>query len=147
MANRITQIAADSQRYINNLDNNIIRVITANQNDIIAANQSQMLQSRDADDNPLTNKQTGSEFLTPLYAKRKNKSKPDLSDTESFQDKMFFKMKNVKEYFVDSSDFKRGLLVEDYGNIFGVGPSNQEEIQNENNKDIINDYFNKTVRK
>ena len=129
MANRITQIAANSQQYVNNLNNNIVRVITANQNEIITVNQQQMLLSTDAGGNPLINRNTGSEFLTPLYALKKNKSKPDLSDTESFQSKMFFKMESINEYFVNSSDFKSPKLVQDYGDIFGIAPGNRPAIQ------------------
>lgn len=145
--NRIVSIAANSQQYINNLNNNIVRVITANQNEIITINQQQMLLSTDAEGNPLINRNTGSELLSPLYALKKNKPKPDLSDTESFQNKMFFKMDNIKEHFINSADFKAGKLVQDYGKIFGIAPGNRPAIQEKNDSDIINDYLSKTIRK
>lgn len=140
--NRIVEIAQRSNDYLNSFSNNIVRVIETNQEKTVALNKKQMLQSIDADGNPLINNRTGSEKLSKQYARRTGKKKPNLKLTGEFQEGMFLIMPDEKQYFIGSKDHKVKWLSSDYGQkIFGVAPDNQEKAQAVNDSAIIKDYL------
>ena len=123
---------------------NVVRVIESNEKIMLNMNKSQMLGSLDANDKPLIHSWTGSPFLSKAYAKRKQKSKPNLFDKGDFQAGMFMTMPTEKEYIISSDDTKVNILQGNYGKIFGVSPINQPKAQAINDKSIVDDYM-KTV--
>lgn len=140
MISRIIDIAKRSAQYIDNLNANISRVIETNQGKTIDFNRMQMIQSKDADGNPLTHSRTGSTYLSKAYARRMRKLKPDLFVNGQFMDAMFLTMPNEKEYFISSKDYKTQFLAKNYGHIFGIASTNQPKVQAINNKLIFEDF-------
>jgi hypothetical protein len=138
---RIVEIAKKSNQYIAKLNDNIVRVIEANDQKMIDLNRRQMIGHTDAIDKPLIHSKTGSAKLSKAYAKRKGKDRPDLLDTGAFHDGMSFIMPSAKEYFIGSKDSKTTFLAKNYGSIFGISPKNQPKAQTINDKAIINDYL------
>ena len=139
---RILEIKALSEKYIAELGDNIIRVVEAG--NTVNWNKTQMLSNTTADDRPLIHRMTGSEYLSPDYAKMTGKRKPNLKLTGDFQGAMFLKLPTEKEYIIGSTDRKSIKLMEDYGNIFGISPKNRPEVIAMNNNAVIEDYL-KTV--
>lgn len=85
-------------------------------------NKQQMMANKDATGSPLVNRNTGSEYLSPAYALKTGKRKPNLFLTGSFQNDMFLNVsQTATDYFIDSYDKKSGWLVGMYGkDIFGI---------------------------
>ena len=144
--NRIVDIAKRSDQYLKQFEANVIRVIEANEDQIVDFNRSQLINHKTAEDKPLIHRKTKSALLSKAYARRKGKTKPDLFDSGVFQDRMFLTVPSKDEYFISSKDFKTGFLSANYGEIFGVSPSNQSKATKLNDSAIINDYL-QTVMK
>lgn len=89
---------------------------------LVDMNRGQMLSSMDSLDKPLIHKSTGSTKLSLNYSLRTNKMTPNLYLSGDFQREMFLEVnENANTYFIDSMDWKNGILTENYGNnIFGV---------------------------
>lgn len=138
---RILDIQKKSNAYIANLNDNIVRVIEAGAENEVVYNRVQMLGNTNSEDMPLIHKSTLSEYLTPAYAKKTGKSKPDLWLTGGFQKDMFFFMPSMKEYFISSKNYLSGFLAKNYRRIFGISPVNQPKIQLVNDKAVIEDYL------
>jgi hypothetical protein len=85
-------------------------------------NKAQMLDSKDSKGKSLIHKGTGSKNLSLFYSIRTNKQTPNLFLKGTFQNEMFLDVnENNLTYFVDSTDFKSGILTENYGlDIFGI---------------------------
>lgn len=138
---RILDIQKKSNQYLAQFKENVIRVIESNEGEMINMNRRQMLKSIDALDRPLIHSRTKSAYLSPAYAKRKGKNRPDLYDKGEFQSGMFMTLPTEKEYIISSDDTKVNFLQENYGMIFGVAPSNQKKAQEINDSAIIGDYL------
>jgi hypothetical protein len=138
---RILDIQIKSNQYIANIDANVVRVVESNSKLMIETNQKQFLQHTDADDSPLIHKNTGVPTLSPAYAKRTGKIRPDFFESGNFFDNMLFIMPNAKEYFVASKSNTGRFLTINYGDIYGISPKNQPAVQRKNDKDIVDDYF------
>jgi hypothetical protein len=139
---RILEIQKKSNQYIANLNANVVRVLERNSKDMIRKNQSQFLSHKDAEGNALIHESTGSVNLTPAYAKRTGKKKPDFFLSGDFWDKMYFTMPSMNEYFINSKSQTGKYLSLNYGKIYGIAPDNRAVIQKINDKAIINDYLN-----
>jgi hypothetical protein len=138
---RLLDIQRRSNKYIANIDANVIRVVESNSKLMIETNQKQFLQHSDAMDSPLIHKDTGVPTLSPAYAKRTGKTRPDFFESGNFFDNMLFVMPNAKEYFLASKSNTSKFLATNYGDIYGISPKNQPDVQKKNDKDIVDDYF------
>jgi len=89
---------------------------------LVNMNKAQMLDSKDSKGKSLVHKSTGSRNLSLFYSIRTNKQTPNLFLKGTFQNEMFLDVnENNLTYFVDSTDFKSGILTENYGlDIFGI---------------------------
>lgn len=94
---------------------------------IVRINKQQLMISIGGDDKPLIHKKTGSPFLSPAYAKKKKKKKPNLYDTGDYQREMDLEIYNLDEYAIVSYDWKHPILTENYPNLAGVAPSNRKQ--------------------
>ena len=119
---KLNDITKRHNKFIQNMNIHIAASIESEERLLVNMNKAQMLNSKDSKDKSLIHKSTGSDFLTTLYAIRTNKSKPNLFLSGSFQNLMFLQVnENNLTYFVDSLDFKSGILTENYGlDIFGI---------------------------
>ena len=138
---RILDIKAASNKWMANFNDNVIRVVEANEKSMLTMNKANMLKSLDAMDKTLIHSRTGSAFLSAGYAKRKHKSKPNLFDRGDFQGGMFMTMPTEKEYIISSDDEKVNFLQSNYGKIFGISPKDQPKAQKINDASIVNDYM------
>ncbi len=147
MASRIHEIRLKLNSYVANLDANIIRVIESKpvSEKLIILNQTQMLRSKDSQDKPLRNASTGKTSLTPAYAKRTGKTKPNMFETGTFFDSQIFTMPNMSEYFVAAKE--RQYLNKNYGGtLFGVAPSNSTKAKRITHKAVGQDIKQKVFR-
>lgn len=133
---RILEIQRKSNEWMRQFADNVIRVIESNSEKMIDMNRSNMLESLNANDNSLMPSP-----LSPAYAKKTGKRKPNLFLTGEFQGEMFMTMPTEKDYIITSADPKVNFLVERYGKIFGVSPKNQPKAQEINDGAIIDDYL------
>lgn len=148
MASRIHEIRVRSNRYVANLQANIISVLESKpvSEKLITLNQEQFLKSRNALGQPLVNRSTGKTTLTPAYARKTGKTKPNLFEKGIFQDSMFMFVPNDKEYFINAK--RRLYLSGNYGgSIFGVAPNNEPKAKRVTHKAIGQDYKRKVFAK
>lgn len=118
---QLHELRLKSDAFIANMNVNIALSIEQNEKALVELNKTQMLDSKDAGNKPLIHASTGSQYLSPAYAKRKRKSKPNLFDTGNFQKQMFMSVdENAQSWFIDSFDNKTKHLVTNYGEIFGI---------------------------
>ena len=89
---------------------------------LLNMNKAQMLDSKDSKGKSLIHKDTGSKNLSLFYSIKTNKQTPNLFLEGTFQNEMFLDVnENNLTYFVDSLDFKSGILTDNYGlDIFGI---------------------------
>jgi hypothetical protein len=118
-------IARKLREYINNLDVNLPLAIEPVKDEIVALNKKQFNESKGGDGKPLIHLLTGSELLSPQYAKRTNKKKPNIYLTGDYQRQMDLDVVDDKTYFIFSWDFKQPILTKHYENLNGVAPENR----------------------
>ena len=104
-------------------------------------NRKQLLASQDNKGRPLVNVQTGKTKLSPRYAKRTGKTKPNLWLKGAFQFDMFTDFRLPDKYFTQSSNWKQGILNWMYQGLFGIAPKHQPKAKNITDKAILKDYF------
>ena len=143
---RIVEIQKKSNTWVANLKENVINIIEENSQQTVDFNRSQLLNSNDADGKPLINNRTGSDKLSPAYARRTGKSKPNIFETGEYQKAMFLTMPDPKQYFITSDDEKVKYLPGNYNKLHGIAPENQPKAQKINNTLIIDNYLNKVLR-
>jgi len=118
---KLHELRIRSNSFVANMNVNIALSIESVEKELVQMNKAQMLSSKDAENQPLFHSGTGSELLSPAYAKRTKKRTPNLYLTGDFQKGMFL---NVNEgnlnWFIDSEDSKSKHLVNNYRNIFGI---------------------------
>jgi hypothetical protein len=135
----LVEMAAASSKYMEEFEENVVRVLKADGDSMIELNQNQLLESSDSKGKALTRVSTGSTKLSRRYAILKGKSTPNLFDTGKFFKSMFFTVPAAKEYFISSTD--KPHLNEAYGGtVFGIAPANQPIAKEMNNEAIILDY-------
>lgn len=147
MASKIHELRLRSNAYVRNLQANITNVLESNpvNEQLIILNQEQFLKSRNVLGQPLVNKSTGKTTLTPAYARRTGKTKPNLFEKGIFQDSMFMFVPNDREYLIGAKE--RQYLNGNYGgSIFGIAPSNQPKAKRITTKGIGQDYKQKVLK-
>jgi hypothetical protein len=143
----IAEIAQRSQAYIDNLSNNIDGAIYSVEQELVDLNRKQLLLNKGADDKPLINIRTGSEFLSKAYAKKMKKSKPDLFVRGDFQEGMRLITKfAAKVYTVFSYHNLEKYLSVQYKNYPGIAPKNQKKAQEITGNAIAKDFKNKVFK-
>jgi hypothetical protein len=146
---KLNELTLRHNRFVQNMNVIISLSIESVDTSLINMNKNQMLHSKDSNDNPLIHKQTGSQYLSLLYAIRTNKSKPDLYLTGDFQRAMFLDVnENNLTWFIDSQDWKSGILTENYGNgIFGIPKDRQSEAKKLTGTAFNNSYKRMVLNK
>ena len=108
--------------FVQNMDVHVAESITSVATRLLNMNKAQMLDSKNSKGKALIHKDTGSKNLSLYYSIRTNKQTPNLFLEGTFQNEMFLDVnENSLTYFIDSLDFKSGILTENYGlDIFGI---------------------------
>jgi hypothetical protein len=139
----VSEIAKRLNDYVSNIDANIDRVISDNEEKLTAINRGQLMQSIGGDGKALINKRTGSPNLSKAYAKRMKKTKPDLYVNGDFQREMqLFPEYSRKSYFVTSWHELNKYLANQYENYGGIAPQNRD-----NAKQITSQLIAEDLRK
>ena len=122
----IDKLAKSLDEFVRNIDEHIAAAVEDSAETLVDLNKQQMLNSKLFDGSSMIHQGTGSDLLSPAYAKRKRKSKPNLKDSGDFQNDMFLHAnENSGRYFMSSYDEKTKHLVESYTDkIFGIAPYN-----------------------
>ena len=116
---QIHQLRKRSNQFVQDLEKHISDVIEHNEK-LLQLNKAQLKASKNAKGGPLVNLKTGSANLSPAYAKRKGKRKPDWFDTGATFREMDILVNEPDEYFITSyTDYTRHL-VEMYLDGFGI---------------------------
>lgn len=111
-----------SNAFVQNIDKHIKTVIDANEKRLLILNQNQLKKHTDKKSSPLINKRTGSELLSPAYAKRTGKKRPDFKLTGNLFRNMYLIIQTPDEYKISSQTAYTEHLVNNYGDdAFGVG--------------------------
>ena len=134
------QIRLASNAYIRDFDTQVELSLDKVEQKITNLNRKQLLSSKDNKDRPLMNNQTGKTTLSPAYAKRTGKKRPNLKLKGTFQFDMFTDFRMPNKYFQQSSDFKQKFLTKMYDGVFGVSPKNQSQAKEITTKVIVADY-------
>ena len=144
----ILEIAKKSQQYIDNLSDNIDRVINSPEieEQLTELNRKQLLMSVGNDGAPLIHQQTGSPRLSPAYAKRTGKQYPNIFLSGAYQKEMFTDSEYGKKIYRQSSfNHLVKYLPDNYPNMHGVNKMNQPIAQAITSKAIAEDYNNKVL--
>lgn len=124
----IAEITKRINDYVAQLDSNIEQAVIPVKDDIIKINYSQLDNSTGTDDKALVHALTGSPNLSPAYAKRMRKSKPDIFVTGDFRKEMFLEIYDgAKQYMISSYHRLVKYLPSHYKNMFGIAPSNKDK--------------------
>ena len=118
----ISQLRKLSNAFVQNLDVHIANVIEHNEK-LLQLNKAQLKASKNAKGGPLINNKTGSPNLSPAYAKRKNKSKPDIYDTGATFKEMDLLFNEPSEYLITSYTSYTPDLQDMYNDLFGIQDS------------------------
>lgn len=146
MASRIIDIQKKSNQYMSNFDDNVISIITNNEQKTTEFNRRQMLNSKNAAGTDLIHNRTGSNKLSKAYAKITGKKKPNIFESGNYQKSMFLTMYDIKSYQITSDDEKVKYLPDNYDNLHGISPENQDKVRKINDKAICDDYMKKVFR-
>jgi len=120
----ISQLRKKSNSFVANLDRHIGDVVEHNEK-LLQLNKAQLKSSKNAKGGALINNMTGSANLSPAYAKRKNKSKPDIYDTGATFKDMDLIFDEPKTWFITSyTDYTRHLVT-NYNDLFGIKDTNK----------------------
>jgi hypothetical protein len=144
----ILEIAKKSQQYIDNLSDNIDRVINSPEieEQLTDLNRKQLLMSVGNDGAPLIHQMTGSTRLSPAYAKRTGKQYPNIFLSGAYQKEMFTDSEYGKKIYRQSSfNHLVKYLPYNYPNLHGVNKMNQPIAQSITSKAIAEDYNNKVL--
>ena len=119
---KLNDITQRHNRFVQNMNIHIAESIMSVDHRLLNMNKAQMLDSKDSKGKSLIHKDTGSRNLSLFYSIRTNKQTPNLFLEGTFQNEMFLDVnENNLTYFVDSLDFKSGILTDNYGlDIFGI---------------------------
>jgi len=119
---KLDELTQRHNRFVQNMNVHIAESIESVAPQLVNMNKAQMLDSKDSKGKSLVHKSTGSRNLSLFYSIKTNKQTPNLFLKGTFQNEMFLDVnENSFTYFVDSTDFKSGILTENYGlDIFGI---------------------------
>ena len=115
----IAELRQRSNKFVADLDLHIAEVVEHNEK-LLQLNKGQLKASKNAKGGALVNNLTGSANLSPAYAKRKNKSKPDIFDTGATFREMDLVFHEPKEYNIVSYTDYTIHLQDMYNDLFGV---------------------------
>lgn len=119
---KISELRKRSNKFVANIDLHIADVVEHNEK-LLQLNKAQLKASKNAKGGALINKNTNSANLSPAYAKRKNKSKPDIFDTGATFRDMDLLFNEPREYFITSYTDYTKHLVGMYDDLFGIQSS------------------------
>jgi len=120
----INELKRRSNSFVANLELHIGDVVEHNEK-LLQLNKGQLKANKNAKGGPLVNNITGSVNLSPGYAKRKNKTKPDIFDTGATFKEMDLLYQGPGAFVITSyTDYTRHLLAM-YNNLFGIQDSNK----------------------
>ena len=139
----LLDIAKRSQQYVDNLNDNIDRVINypVIEEQLTDLNRKQLLMSVGADGAPLVHQMTGSPRLSKAYAKRTGKTYPNIFLSGAYQKEMFTDSEYGKGIYRQSSyNHLVKYLPYNYTNLHGVNKMNQPKAQEITSKAIAEDY-------
>ncbi len=140
------KLAKKAQAWNDNEDREIQQAIKDSAEALKKLNRGQLLKSKDSKDRALTHKSTGKTTLTPAYAKKTGKRKPNLLLEGKFQQSIFLTV-GIKEHSFGATNFKTPFLVNNYGlDLFGVAPSNENKESVIVSRNYLNNYINKVWR-
>jgi hypothetical protein len=120
----IKELRKKSNAFISNIDSHIASVVEHNEK-LLQLNKAQLKSSKNAKGGSLVNNMTGSANLSPGYAKRKNKSKPDIYDTGATFRDMDLLFHEPKDYVITSYTPYTPHLQDMYDDLFGIQDSNK----------------------
>ena len=120
----VSKLKKRSNSFVANLDKHIGDIVEHNEK-LLQLNKAQLKASKDAKGGALVNNLTGSANLSPAYAKRKRKTKPDIFDTGATFREMDLIFNEPKEYLITSYTDYTKHLVTMYNNLFGIQDKNK----------------------
>ena len=120
----VSELKKRSNSFVANLDKHIGDIVEHNEK-LLQLNKAQLKASKDAKGGALVNNLTGSANLSPAYAKRKRKTKPDIFDTGATFREMDLIFNEPKEYLITSYTDYTKHLVTMYNNLFGIQDKNK----------------------
>lgn len=141
----LTKLARNAQAWNDNEDAEIQQAIKDSEKELTKLNRGQLLKSKDSKDKALTHKSTGKTTLTPAYARKTGKRKPNLFLEGKFQSSIFLTV-GIKEHSFGATDFKTPFLTNNYGQIFGIAPSNEARETKIASQNYLNNYQRKVWR-
>lgn len=115
----VSELRKRSNKFVANLDSHIATVVEHNEK-LLQLNKGQLKASKNAKGGALVNNLTGSSNLSPAYAKRKNKSKPDIYDTGATFKEMDLLFNEPADYSIVSYTDYTKHLESMYNDLFGV---------------------------
>jgi len=118
----ISELRSRSNAFAANIDSHIAEVVEHNER-LLQLNKGQLKASKNAKGGALVNNLTGSASLSPAYAKRKGKSKPDIFDTGATFRDMDLLFNEPKEYVITSYTEYTPHLQDMYNDLFGIQDS------------------------
>lgn len=128
-----------------NLNVNIAQAIEPIEQQLTDINRRQLLLSVGGDGRPLINQLTGSPKLSPLYARRTNKTYPNIKLTGDYQSEMFMHIneQDLTGAFT-SNDWKVNVLAKMYPNLHGIAPVNSSLFYGITHNAVRN-YYKKSI--
>ncbi len=116
---QISELRKKSNKFVANLDLHIAEVVEHNEK-LLQLNKGQLKASKNAKGGALINNLTGSANLSAAYAKRKNKTKPDIFDTGATFREMDLIFHEPREYTIISYTEYTRHLISMYDSLFGI---------------------------
>ena len=132
-----------SNAYIASMDVQMEISLERVEQKITSLNRKQLLSSQDRKGRPLVNIQTGDTKLSPAYAKKTGKKRPNLKLKGDYQFDMHTTFDLPGKYFIKSADSKRRLMKWMYKDIFGIAGKNRDKARAITGKAILTDYIKK----
>jgi len=146
---RLNDITQRHNAFVQNMNIHIAASIELVSPQLVNMNKAQMLDSKDSKGKSLIHKDTGSKNLSLYYSIKTNKQTPNLFLEGTFQNEMFLDVnENNLTYFVDSLDFKSGILTDNYGlDIFGIPRKRNAEAKRLTGKAFATRYKRLVLQK
>ena len=94
---------------------------------MIELNASQFKKHKNADDRALIHNSTGSVNLSPAYARKHRKTKPDMYVNGALIESMEIAFFAPNEYLIDASIYFSKYLEINYDDLYGIAPSNRSK--------------------
>ena len=124
----IKELAKRSNDFINSLEIQIEQTIEEADQQLADISRGQLMSSMGSDGNPLKNNKTGLTTLSPAYARKTGKKRPNIFLKGEYQSEMFTSS-NGKSYFQSSNDRKNKFLQNNFDNLHGIAKQNQNQAK------------------